>query len=56
MGTTSPPGFNSLLIRTAFYCRCDSDKPGAKKICFRPDDESFAREIICEIVEGTPLQ
>jgi len=49
-------GIQLSLDANRIHCRCDSDKPGAKKICFRPDDESFAREIICEIVEGTPLQ
>jgi hypothetical protein len=38
------------------HCRCDSDKPGAKKIFVRPEDESLAREIVREIIEGTPLE
>jgi hypothetical protein len=32
--------------------RCDSDESGGKKILV-PEDESFAREIVREIVGGT---
>jgi hypothetical protein len=35
-------------------CRCDSDKPGGKKIFVRRKDESFARGIVREISEGPP--
>lgn len=37
------------------HSRCDSDESGGKKILVRPEDESFAREIVREILEGTPL-
>lgn len=49
-------GIQLSLDANRIHCRCDSDKPGAKKIWVRPEDESFAREIIREIVEGTPLK
>jgi hypothetical protein len=42
------------LDENRIHCRCDSDKPDAKKIFVRPEDESFAREIVREIIEGTP--
>lgn len=44
------------LDANRIHCRCDSDKPGAKKIFVRPEDQAFAREIVREIVEGTPLK
>jgi len=44
------------LDENRIHCRCDSDKPGAKRIFVRPEDESFAREIVREIIEGTPLK
>ena len=37
------------------HCHCDSDKPDAKKIFVRPEDESLASEIVREIIEGTPM-
>lgn len=49
-------GIELTLDANRIHCRCDSDKSGAKKIFVRPEDESFAREIIREIIEGTPLK
>jgi hypothetical protein len=49
-------GIELSLDANRIHCRCDSDKPGAKKIFVRPEDESFAREIVREIIEGTPLK
>ena len=49
-------GIELSLDANCIHCRCDSDKPGTKKIFVRPEDESFAREIVREIIEGTPLQ
>jgi hypothetical protein len=48
-------GIELSLDANRIHCRCDSDEPGAKKIYVRPEDESFAREIVREIIEGTPL-
>jgi hypothetical protein len=42
------------LDANRIHCRCDSDKPGAKKIFVRPEDASLSREIVREIIEGTP--
>jgi hypothetical protein len=44
------------LDANRIHCRCDSDKPVAKKIFVRPEDESLAREIVREIIEGIPLK
>jgi hypothetical protein len=44
------------LDENRIHCRCDSDKPEEKKIFVRPEDESFAREVVREIIEGTPLE
>jgi hypothetical protein len=49
-------GIQLSLDANRIHCRCDSDEPGAKKIYVRPEDESFAREIVREIIEGTPLE
>lgn len=49
-------GIQLSLDANRIHCRCDSDKPGQTKIFVRPEDESFVREIIREIVEGTPLK
>lgn len=42
------------LDENRIRCRCDCDEPDAKKIFVRPEDESFAHEIVREIIEGTP--
>jgi hypothetical protein len=49
-------GIALSLDANFILCRCDSDNPGAKKIFVQPEDESFAREIVREIIEGTPLK
>ncbi len=49
-------GIERSLDANRIHCRCDSDQPGGKKIFVQPEDESFAREIIREIVEGTPMK
>jgi len=49
-------GIERALDANRIHCRCDSDTRGGKKIFVRPEDESFAREIIREIVEGTPMK
>ena len=49
-------GIERALDANYIHSRCDSDASGGKKILVRPEDESFAREIIREIVEGTPLE
>jgi hypothetical protein len=49
-------GIELSLDANRIHCRYDSDKPGAKKIFVRPEDESFAREIVREIIEDTPLK
>ena len=49
-------GIELSLDANRIHCRSDSDLPGAKKIFVRPEDESFAREIIREIIEGTPMK
>ena len=49
-------GIQLSVDANRIHCRCDSDKRGQTKIFVRPEDESFAREIIREIVEGTPLK
>lgn len=51
-----PSGIERALDANYIHCRCDSDESGAKKIFVRPEDESFAREIVREIIEGTPLE
>jgi hypothetical protein len=43
------------LDANRIHCRCGSEARGAKRIFVRPEDESFAREVIREIIEGTPL-
>jgi hypothetical protein len=48
-------GIERALDANYIHSRCDSDESGGKKIFVRPEDESFAREIVREIVEGTPL-
>lgn len=49
-------GIERSLDANYIHSRCDSDKSGGKKIFVQPEDESFAREIVREIVEGTPLE
>src|SRR6266436_2646112 len=49
-------GIQHSLDANRIHCRCDSDARRGKKIFVRPGDESFAREIVREIVEGTPLK
>jgi hypothetical protein len=49
-------GIERSLDANYIHCRCDSDDSGAKQIFVRPEDESFAREIVREIIEGTPLE
>jgi hypothetical protein len=49
-------GIARALDANYIHCRCDSDESGAKKIFVRPEDESFTREIVREIIEGTPLE
>jgi hypothetical protein len=49
-------GIQHALDANRIHCRCDSDARSGKKIFVRPEDESFAREIVREIVEGTPLK
>ena len=49
-------GIQHALDANRIHCRCDSDARGGKKIFVRPEDESFSREIVREIVEGTPLK
>ena len=49
-------GIQRSLDANRIHCRCDSDARGGRKIFVRPEDESFAREIVREIVEGTPLK
>lgn len=48
-------GIERSLDANYIHSRCDSDESGRKKILVLPEDESFAREIVREIVEGTPL-
>ena len=48
-------GIQLALDANRIHCRCDADTPERKKIFVRPEDESFAREIVREIMEGTPL-
>lgn len=47
-------GIERALDANYIHCRCDSDESDAKKIFVRPEDESFAREIVHEIIDGTP--
>jgi len=47
-------GIERAFDANYIHCRCDSDESDAKKIFVRPQDESFAREIIREIIDGTP--
>ena len=49
-------GIERSLDANYIHSRCDSEQSGAKKIFVRPEDESFAREIVREIIEGTPLR
>jgi len=49
-------GIERALDANYIHSRCDSEKTGAKKIFVYPEDESFAREIVRETVEGTPLK
>ena len=48
-------GIELSLDANSIHCRRDCDESGAKKIYVRPEDETFAREIVREIIEGTPL-
>jgi len=48
------PGTERALDANYIHCRCDSDDSDAKKIFVRPEDESFAREIVREIIDRTP--
>jgi hypothetical protein len=45
-------GIECALDANYVHSRCDSDVSGVKKILVRPDDESFAREIVREIVKA----
>jgi hypothetical protein len=47
-------GIELSLDANRIHCRCDSDKPRAKKIFVRPEDAPLAREIVREIIEGAP--
>lgn len=49
-------GIERSLDANYIHSRCDSDESGGKKIFVQPEDESFAREIVREIVEHTPLE
>jgi hypothetical protein len=49
-------GIERALDANYIHCRCDSDERRANKIFVLPEDEAFAREIIREIIEGTPLK
>ena len=49
-------GIERSLDANYIHSRCDSDESGRKRIFVQPEDESFAREIVREIIEGTPLQ
>jgi hypothetical protein len=49
-------GIERSLDANYIHSRCDSDESGRKKILVLPEDESFAREIVREIVEGTPRE
>ena len=49
-------GIERSLDANYIHSRCDSDESAGKKILVRPEDESFAREIVREIVKGTPLE
>jgi hypothetical protein len=55
-GDDFSPGIALSLDANCIHCRCDSDKPGAKKIFVRPEDKAFTREIVREIIERTPLK
>jgi hypothetical protein len=48
-------GIARSLDANCIHSRCDSIASGAKKIFVRPEDESFAREIVREIIDGTPF-
>jgi hypothetical protein len=49
-------GIERSLDANYIHSRCDSDASGGKKIFVQPGDESFAGEIVREIVEHTPLE
>ena len=49
-------GIERSLDANYIHCRCDSDESSGKKIFVQPEDEAFAREIVREIVEDTPLE
>ena len=49
-------GIERSLDANYIHSRCDSYASGGKKIFVQPGDESFAREIVREIVEHTPLE
>jgi hypothetical protein len=49
-------GIERALDANYIHSRCDSDESVRKKVFVRPEDEPFAREIVREIVEGTPLE
>jgi hypothetical protein len=49
-------GIERSLDANYIHSRCDSNESGGKKILVRPEDDSFAREIVREIIEGTPLK
>ena len=49
-------GIERSLDANYVHSRCDSDESGGKKIFVQPEDEFIAREIVREIVEGTPLE
>jgi len=47
-------GIERALDANYIHSRCESAESGVKDVFVRPEDESFAREIVREIVEGTP--
>lgn len=49
-------GIQLALDANSIHSFCDSGGPSSKKIYVKPEDESFAREIVREIIEGTPLE
>ena len=56
VGNNDSSAIDLSLDANHIHCRCDSDKPGVKKIFVRPEDESMAGEIVREIIEGTPMK
>ncbi len=44
------------LKENLIHCRVDGDSEEKKVVFVMPEDESRAREIVREIIEGTPMQ